>query len=494
MSHQLKISDYLRAMEEIRAKRLQSVLPFEDVSPEACRLRRERAAKDPGWFLRTYLPHWFETELSEFHRALIGVSLLRDKPSATVGPRGFGKSTVTSFGMPIWKMLCAGYRFGFVQSITEDLASNFVTAVRDEFEANERLLCDYGPQWTEGAWTQTDFTIRSGARLMALGLSQPIRGLVTRGQRPDFGVFDDLEDEELARNPDRVNALLTDMMAKVIPALSPKGWTLTWVGTLVSKTAALSRLVKGDSEFSHAWECRIWRSRDERGESIAPLIKSTAFLDAELARLGSRLYAQEYDGEPNEDGMMFRPSWETSYPDALIGRWDGFRLAAHSDPAAGQGRSNDFKVIVVDALKDGRHHIAEVRIRKDSPEEYVRAHYDIYERFGRKIGVWRFESNGFASLYKEPFRYEAQRRGYSLPFTMWTAREAKETRIGRAAPVMERGELLTNRNVGDTRILLDQLFAYPRTSVKDDGPDAMAGAMDGHRTAAGRIKAFARRR
>ena len=110
----------------------------------------------------------------------------------------------------------------------------------------------------------------------------------------------------------------------------------------------------------------------------------------------------------------------------------------------------------------------------------VAACYRIWEENHPKVFV--LESNGFQRLLKRDFDAAARTRGFSLPIKLANTRENKNIRIERQVSLHDSGDILFCREEGDTALLLEQLYEWePMGSAKDDGPDALAGALEERR-------------
>ena len=51
-------------------------------------------------------------------------------------------------------------------------------------------------------------------------------------------------------------------------------------------------------------------------------------------------------------------------------------------------------------------------------------------------------------------------------------------RVGRLSPYVERGLVRFQKGHSDQDLLVEQLIYFPSTTVNDDGPDALEGAVD----------------
>ena len=72
------------------------------------------------------------------------------------------------------------------------------------FEANQRIMNDYGVQEKPGKWEIGEFTTAGGCAFRALGAGQSPRGTRNEAARPDFILIDDIDTDEETRNPERI--------------------------------------------------------------------------------------------------------------------------------------------------------------------------------------------------------------------------------------------------------------------------------------------------
>lgn len=85
------------------------------------------------------------------------------------------------------------------------------------------------------------------------------------------------------------------------------------------------------------------------------------------------------------------------------------------------------------------------------------------------------ESNQFQVLLKVPLEIEAKRLGYDMPLYLVDNRDPKPLRIRRLGPALAQRKMRFRDNRG-TRLLVEQLRAFPDPGAHDDGPDAAEGA------------------
>ena len=184
--------------------------------------RKARLLKNYAAFCEYYFPHFLALKdkttgevVRVIHNAPFhneAARLIKATPNLKAvfkWPRGHAKSTHMDIFVPLWLMFQPKplIRFMVVVGKSEDAAIRLLSDIQAELEFNQRLLADFGNQKSLGDWTEGEFTTESGVHFLACGRGQSPRGLRNRESRPDYIVIDDLDDDELCRNPSRVREM-----------------------------------------------------------------------------------------------------------------------------------------------------------------------------------------------------------------------------------------------------------------------------------------------
>ncbi|MDN4015266.1 hypothetical protein QX233_22720, partial [Chryseobacterium gambrini] len=82
---------------------------------------------------------------------------------------------------------------------------------------------DFGEQYNFGSWEDGDFTTKEGIRFLAFGRDQSPRGARENEKRPNYGVVDDVDDDDIVHNPKRVDKVVKKILGAMYFALSIKG-------------------------------------------------------------------------------------------------------------------------------------------------------------------------------------------------------------------------------------------------------------------------------
>jgi predicted phage terminase large subunit-like protein len=472
-----------------------AVSPFRDRSRAEQVARKARAATDYQYFVQTYLPHYFDCEPAPFHREVVELAHRRPNlaagevvvPTVVAAPRGFAKSTVLAFAYTLWEALFERRVFAIIGSETKDLAESHVASVAAECTENPRVIYDFAPaviRCKAGL-----LTLGNGFAAIARGAGQQVRGLKHRAKRPDLCILDDLENDESARNPERVKKLLKWIKSTVYFALDP-GATFIIIGTIISKKSALAVMLLSIEDPYPNWTRRLYRAIQDDGTSLWPAKYSVAVLEGQRRSMGEAAFRQEKQNDPPDDDDFFRLEWIRQYqPEELP---PGLAVASYYDPATGAG---DFGAVVTVGLESATmtFYVLDAWIKKAGVAEALKASLVRHQLYG--FLRWGIETNGFQSLCLHLLPELEAEAGTVLPVVQITHSGAKSLRIESLSPLCERSKLVFWLEQGDQRLLVQQLLSYPRGH--DDGPDALEGAvrllMQGKTTSAGVVSVPGRR-
>lgn len=473
--------EYWREVQEI-LRLIRTVQPFEDTSAKARKERKQRAKKDKLWFFRTYFPHYFTLPFCEMHREVVRLMDTRGEgvPATVVvaAPRGHGKSTLVSLAYPIHQILFQGAHFIVLVSATADMAERFVMRIRLEFENNVRIRTDFG-DLRGHPWSDEEL-VANQVMVWARGSGQALRGAVYGPYRPDLFILDDVETDELVRNPRRVERLKKWILGTVYPAMAKDG-LLFMIGTKLSRRSVLAQFLE-DKTWLHAEYRAIITDKPLWQEKF-----TIDQLNAMKEKMGTLDFNREYMNDPRDEEGMFKQEWIQYYePETLS--MDQLSIYAALDPSVGAGESSDYKAFVTIGVDpDGIIYVLDAWIRKASIEEMIRMVYAKWHQYRHLvIGI---ETNVFQRVLLNLFDMEARKRAQWLPLKEVQHSIAKEARIVRLSPLIERGVIRFAKGHSDQDLLIEQLIYFPSSTVNDDGPDALEMVVQISDLYAGRFEA-----
>lgn len=474
--------DFRQRADEILMRLSLEVWPFEDRREGQREQRLRRAAADPLYFCRVYLPHYFSKPPAPFHYELVemlekfrgGGDGAAVRPVVVAAPREFAKSTVCSFGY-VLHQICFGRRhFIIIGSDTEDLASDLTGYIYLELLYNDRLRQDFG-ELVRANRAVDDFVTANDIRVKARGRGQRLRGLKHKQWRPDLVILDDLENDVQVRNPEIVRSILDWVKSAVYPALDAQG-TLFIIGTILRRGSALDVMLHGDQEPYCHFERRIYRAITPDGRSLWEAKHPLERLQRQKQLMGTVAFNREKMNEPEMEAGIFRQEWVHYYhPDILKDRH--LRVVGFFDPSLESGATADYKAMVTVGLDPAEmvFYVMDAFIQKTTLEQCLQSICQRYRQYQHLVlGV---EDNFFQRLLLTEFERLGRELGLALPVRGVTQRVAKEARIAALSPLLERGKIRFIRGHSDQELLIEQLLYFPSRSMHDDGPDALAGAV-----------------
>ena len=437
--------------------------------------RIAQGEKDFWFFARTYFPHHFTVDSAEMHYEMVqilgepGVSVIRM-------PRGFAKTTIGHI-FTLWCLLYGHRKFAVLVGKTQETAEESALTLILECEENERLRQDFGDQQTAFWSFERGFRLkRSGAHLIAIGREGVIRGRKKGAQRPDLVIADDIEDEELVRNPKRVKQLLRWWLQSVLPSLAAGG-TASWFCTNLGEKSATTLLLDPEWTYDDAEEppnCRRFRFKalNADGESTWPGLWPDERLRAKKAEIGSTAFNTEYLDQAEPVGAMFRSEWLRYYNASDLPA--GCVTVLSVDPSARSKSTSNCKAVIALAkdTRTGNYYCRSAFVRVATLTDQCREICRLWVELKPTVVV--IETIGFQELVKDELLRVARAMGLSVQVKCIEQHGvSKEVRIQSLQPLMEDGKLHFLKHHTDQDTLIEQFCYFPSTSVDDDGPDAM---------------------
>jgi predicted phage terminase large subunit-like protein len=467
-----------RQHEQLRLQTLELIerraTPFREGGPAA---RRERTGRPfPAW-CRTYLPHYFDCEFAPFHHRMIEAAGEPGMPTFVCAFRGAGKSVLLTLARPLWRALRGEAPYFIYGSQVQKLAAQNMDYARLELEHNPRLGGDYGELDVRGSRAEWEVRMarRGGeTKFEAFGIGMSPRGRRHGEHRPLEFVGDDLEDAELARNPEREQNLWDWLMDEVLPALEPKRFVFTVLGTMFGPDCMMERARRLEGERDGAGRplARTFVQKvAEEGRSVWPERFGDDVLSRIRATIGLRNWLRNYALEPDDPSRPFQAAWFGAYRpgEAKLRALD---VVAFLDPAVSRTGCPRALVAVGADRASGRRYVLDAWIGRGTPMEMIEKLFAFNRRFRpRVIGI---ESNGGYALIRPLLQVMEEQRGRRLPVRYVNHTRPKDLRIEALCSQFESGRWLFPQNPGaGVKTLQEQFLSYPDGFV--DGPDAAAG-------------------
>ncbi len=477
-----KITEYRfdQYAEKLRAFIQESVSPFENDTPEKQRERIDRARHDKLYFMRTYLSHYFTKPFGDFHQEWADLADLVNEVVLVAAPREHAKSTFFAFGDKLYKICFALKHFMVILSDTNEQATTFTLAIALELEENLRLKHDFGKLlWP--VWNKSSFYTTNGLWVLARGKKDKVRGLRHRQYRPDDVTVDDIENDINVLNPKLIKACIDFLQGTVIGSMG-EDYIFLMVGNLFHAKSVLSQLIamKDDETGEPLYVSRVYQAIIDEGtateRSLWPGHWPLERLKAKRKKMGLFNFNREMMNRCGAEDSPFRESWfkfhnliELVVPRLLI--------VSFCDPSAKQGEANDYKAIVTVGLERDKmlFRCLHAWIRHASPLEMFAAAYRIHDDYGGPMGI---EENMLEDFLHEAIYSYARQVGRYLPWVPVRHQTNKESRIiSTLAYLVEHSKITFEKGQSDQGLLREQLIYILNKTVRDDGPDALEGAV-----------------
>ena len=458
-----------------------------------------------GLFGKYCFPTALFKDTPEFHNEIYRD--LKDpnvKRLAIAAPRGTAKSTSTSLIYPMWKIAFKKSDedlFIVIISESQTQSINFLSRIKYHLFHSERfrqVFGDMGPE-TARRWTNNDIILANGARIVAVGTGQRVRGFIEGDTRPNLIIIDDFESELNAYTPEARAKNKKWMTEAVIPSLSDDG-KIALIGTVISEDCFLY-WVKDSPSWNVLWysiwdddEKSIWPSRFPKERIMQ--------IKEEFASIGNlNGFYQEYMNiAQSPDNAPFKPEWikmhhmdfeivngQTCLKKLKGGEYTYIPVDVYSgvDPASSLAATADYFVVATIAVDaDMNKYVVDIFRKRISPAEQPGIIIDTYKKF--KPRRMKIETVGYQEALRTACREIMHKEGLYIPGLEKGVkpRTRKSERLLSLVPMFAKGAFFFRSQDLEAQ---KEFLSYPR-GKHDDVMDAIWTALDGHKPC--RVKNF----
>lgn len=452
-----------------------------------------------GLFGKVCFPTALNRDIPPFHTELY--SHLRNESKRRLlvaAPRGTAKSTTVSLIYPLWKVAFKSENedlFIVIISESQSQSVNFLSRIKYHLSHSKTFsenFGDMGPS-TARRWTNNDIILANGARIIAVGTGQRVRGFIEGDTRPNLIIIDDFESELNAFTPEARAKNRKWITEAVIPSLSDDG-RIAMIGTVISEDCFLCW-----AKESPAWDV-LWYSiwdDDEKSlwEARFPRERILQIKD-EFASVGNlNGFYQEYMNiAQSPEDAPFKPEYiQIHHYDFEIR--DGQALlvkklpdneeelkpvAVYSgvDPASSLSLKADYFVIATLGIcNEGNVYLINLVRTKIDPADQPDAIIRQYKKYKPKR--MKIETVAYQEALRSAVRKQMQEEGLYIPGLEKGVkpRNKKSERLLSMVPLLAKKQFFFRPQDIEAQ---SEFLSYPR-GKHDDVMDAIWTALDGSR-------------
>ena len=445
------------------------------------KLRKELEA-DPVQWCKYLFPGYAKYEFAPFQIKAIKRIIENDEWYEVLSwSRELAKSTIVMMVL-MYLALTGRKRFFVITSATVDSAIRLLTPYKVNFETNPRLKQLYGNQVNLGQWTERDFTIRSGAKFLALGAGSAPRGSRNESIRPDVLVADDYDTDEDCRNPETLKKKRDWCTEALYATRSISEPTLIiWCGNIIAKDCCVKRA----GEKAKHWD--IVNIRDKQGRSTWPAKNSEEMIDRTLENIPRSAQQKEYFNNPLSEGSVFKNLAFGKIPALKRFKY----LIAYGDPAYSDRKTKQgsFKALWLIGKLGDKYYVIKGYLARETNANFISWYFDLKKWVGGKTEVYFYIENNklqdpfYEQVFKPLIREEIKRRGEEIHIRPDERKKTdKAVRIENNLEPLDRlGQLIFNEDEQDNPHMVELInqgalfemhLPYPA-----DGLDAVEGGI-----------------
>jgi hypothetical protein len=486
---------------------------YEPIANESEREKQSRIKHllDPKHF-DEFIKYYFEhpdtpfAPLGWFHKEAINDVLVKRQPvQAWEWHRESAKSVFANIFFPV-HLYVTGWMTGMIlASENEGKAKNLLKDVEAHFRNNKRLIADFGDFGITGSWQQGYFRSKKGVGFWAFGLGQNPAGVRDGFNRPNYGVVDDADNKDAARNQTLTEQRFDWITGEFMGCLRTKGSIFILPNNRVHKHGLTAHFVgdltPADPIREGVKQIKVYFTEDPKTHQIKMLEEGGVpawkenFSNEEAKRkvqsMSYRNAMRQLYHMHIEDGNRFTDEmlpWAKPYQ---LHEYDA--LVSYCDPAFGESGKGCYRCVALLGRKGNTFDVLWVWIRQTG--SFARAQMELAQKVRDGIPTFMAETVKFrpkvncdhwveSNELQKPLLKNAYKELNDKGGEIWYPRfdmDKKADKIGRIEnmeTLAEHGHIRFNeqlRSDNDMLTLRDQFKGFPDGFI--DGPDCIEGAI-----------------
>lgn len=452
-----------------------------------------KASKSIEYFGKVFMAKALSAATPQFHKAIYAdLENNSIEKLGIVAPRGHSKSTVVSVIYPMWRIIFKPDNEDLLILLISEAQSqsvNFVSIIKYNLAFNPRIL-DYFGSLEGPKWTEEEIVTSNGAKLVARGTGQRIRGTLAGREsitRPNLIILDDFESETNSGTPEAIDKNKKWIAKAVEPSLADDG-RMVAIGTIITERAYLKDIEKDETWKCHFYQAimnnkslwperfsmkrlmRIKKSYEDRGEGDAfwqEYMNTPINLETQTFKQVDFTY---WTGEFQLfEGLQ--PALKLTDPDDgyELPTWTPVTVCIGVDLAISEDRRADFTVIAPLAMdaKERRFMLPYSRLKTKDIDVIVDEMIEVCKRYGASL--INIETVQYQQAVAEAFRKAMDKSSFYVTVRETKPRTGKDARIKSLQPYFRSGGFYHQRHMTE---LEAEFLAWPK-AAHDDIPDAI---------------------
>lgn len=442
------------------------------------------SVKSPDRFLLWWVYYYvddFITPLADFHYDWIEY-LLGDKDVMIEGFRWSIKTTVVS--AVITYKICNGFcNFVTWQSYDDGASSRNTTQIAIKL-LSTGLVKDYWKLFSL-SWSKedlqkksvSDFDTTNWVKVLATSLGQKLRGALSRNERPDMLVLDDIDVSDSVRNPETISKNYNKITWETFGAMTKEGKSqIYFLGNTINKDWIVPRFreeKKDDKNWKIFHQPLILNEEiqwDFFTEDIIERIKSKEWL----------AFNQNYlliPGDIYEDWLV-KEDYLRFYEHINLDDFD--ELYAHADTTHTWKKTSDYFCLMIlwKSKKDNNFYVIDFILKKLDVEKQARNSIVMYSQYSSKIKKFTYDEKANQWFWFWIKKLAKDEYNLSLPIEELKYPSDKVTHFEPHLPHFVANRVYLPSKHKDIHQAKLQLTSFPLKWVNDDFVDGLSGTLD----------------
>jgi phage terminase large subunit-like protein len=423
-----------------------------------------------------YFPHYATSACADFQ---IEFAELIAKHKTFKGfcqwGRALAKSVWSNIIIPFWRWLCGEPVYLVIIGNSFDKAKQLLEDIKAEFEANPRIISDFGEQQQIGNWEDKKFVTKGGFIGQALGMGQSVRGLRVKNTRPNMIVCDDIEDKQLVKNPKRQNEIVKWIEQDLIPCMDGE-YRRWWQANnrfapVMIQTKLQDKHPKWIVHEVKAYDPVTYKPTWHQKYSDDYF---RILIEDPFEGIGTLAGNAEYNHQPHVEGTHFKDEM-INWVDMSIEEFE--HIVGHWDIAYAGNENSDYNAVNVQGLMAKKFYIYDLFCKQTKMKAALlwMSFFDKNLPPGVRVH-WQYESQFWNDEVQRTIEEVEEETGVKLRLKKVTIKGNKEDRILSLVSYYQNNRMYINKAIkgnNDTQVALSQLKGIePGYNGHDDWPDS----------------------